>query len=88
MAGAGVNASCGPAWYEIRVAGVLDQRWAATFTGLQIIAHGEETVICGLLADQPALHGLLTKVRDLGLCLISVRRLDIDQGGGGRYGNL
>ena len=37
---------------------------------------GEETVICGLLADQPALHGLLTKVRDLGLCLISVRRLD------------
>ncbi len=40
---------------------------------------GEETVICGLLADQPALHGLLTKVRDLGLCLISVRRLDTGQ---------
>jgi len=61
---------------QIRVAGVLDDRWAAWFNGLQISAQGEETVICGLLADQPALHGLLTKVRDLGLCLISVRRLD------------
>jgi hypothetical protein len=43
----------------------------------QISGQGEETVICGLLADQPALHGLLTKVRDLGLCLIPVRRPDI-----------
>jgi hypothetical protein len=66
----------GPARYEIRVAGVLDSRWAAWFNGLQIRGQGDETVICGLLADQPALHGLLTKVRDLGLCLISVRRLD------------
>jgi hypothetical protein len=38
-----------------------------------------ETVIRGLLADQPALHGLLAKVRDLGLCLISVRRVDASQ---------
>jgi hypothetical protein len=66
----------GPARYEIRVAAVLDGRWAAWFNGLQVSAQGEETVISGLLADQPALHGLLTKVRDLGLCLISVRRLD------------
>ena len=69
----------GPARYEIRVAGVLDSRWAAWFNGLQISCQGDETVICGLLADQPALHGLLTKVRDLGLCLISVRRLDTGQ---------
>jgi hypothetical protein len=75
-----VSASGGPARYEIRVAGVLDARWAAWFDGLQIIGQGEETVICGLLADQPALHGLLIKVRDLGLCLISVRRLDTSQG--------
>jgi hypothetical protein len=74
-----VSASCGPARYEIRVADVLDSRWAAWFNGLQISGQGEETVICGLLADQPALHGLLTKVRDLGLCLISVRRLDDGQ---------
>jgi hypothetical protein len=71
-----VIASGGPAWYEIRVAGVLDGWWAAWFDGLQISGQGEETVISGLLADQPALHGVLTKVRDLGLCLISVRRLD------------
>ena len=62
--------------YEIRVADVLDARWAVWFDGLQISGQDEETVICGLLADQPALHGLLTRVRDLGLCLISVRRLD------------
>ena len=74
-----MSASGGPAHYEVRVAGVLDSRWAAWFNDLQISGQGEETVICGLLADQPALHGLLTKVRDLGLCLISVRRLDSSQ---------
>ena len=79
LAGSGVSISDGPAQYEIRVAGVLDGRWAAWFDGLQISGQGEETVIWGLLADQPALHGLLTKVRDLGLCLISVRRLDTGQ---------
>lgn len=67
------------AQYEIRVAGVLDERWAAWFDGLRVSGQGEDTVICGLLADQAALHGLLTKVRDLGLCLISVRRLDTGQ---------
>jgi hypothetical protein len=71
-----VAASGGPARYEIRVASVLDSRWAAWFDGLQVSGEGEETVIFGLLTDQPALHGLLAKVRDLGLTLISVRRLD------------
>ena len=61
------------------MAGVLDGRWAAWFNGLQISGQDRETVIRGLLADQPALHGLLAKVRDLGLCLISVRRLDTGQ---------
>ena len=78
-AGGGVSTCGGPARYEIRVAGVLDSRWAAWFNGLQVSGQGDETVICGLLADQPALQGLLTKVRDLGLCLISVRRLDTGQ---------
>jgi hypothetical protein len=71
----------GSAWYEIRVEGVLDDRWAAWFDGLQISGQGDQTVISGLLADQAALHGVLTKVRDLGLCLISVRRLDTGQAG-------
>jgi hypothetical protein len=64
--------------YEIRVKGVLDGRWTAWFEGLQVTSDGEETVIAGLVADQAALHGLLTKVRDLGLFLISVRHLDPD----------
>ena len=83
LAGPAVNATGGPAHYEIRVEGVLDSRWASWFGGLQVVSEGEETVITGLVADQPALHGLLAKVRDLGLCLISARRLDIGQGGKG-----
>ena len=79
-----MSASGGPARYEIRVKGVLDSRWTAWFDGLQVIDEGEETVICGLLADQPALHGLLTKIRDLGLCLVCVRRLDTAQDRNGR----
>jgi hypothetical protein len=65
-----------PARYEIRVDGVLDGRWADWFDGLPVSSDGTQTIISGLLADQPALHGVLAKVRDLGLCLISVRRLD------------
>ena len=64
--------------YEIRVKGILDERWTAWFEGLQVSSDGEETVISGPVADQAALHGLLTKVRDLGLFLISVRHLDPD----------
>jgi hypothetical protein len=79
MAGAGVSASGGPAHYEIRVESVLDSRWATWFGGLHVEREGTQTVISGPLADQPALHGLLAKIRDLGLCLISVRRLDPDE---------
>ena len=64
--------------YEIQVKGVLDGRWTAWFEGLQVTSDGEETVISGPVADQAALHGLLTKVRDLGLFLIWVRHLDPD----------
>jgi hypothetical protein len=64
--------------YEIRVKGILDQRWTAWFENLHVSSDGQETVICGPVADQAALHGLLTKVRDLGLFLISVRHLDPD----------
>ena len=70
-----------PAYYEIRVDGVLDHRWAAWFGGLHVETDGTQTVISGLLTDQPALHGLLVKIRDLGLCLISLRRLPASEGG-------
>jgi len=71
-----VNGPGQPALYEIRIDGDLDDRWADWFGGLQVSNDGTKTVIAGLLPDQPALHGLLTKVRDLGLTLISVRQLD------------
>ena len=71
-----MNGSGWPARYEIRVDGVLDDRWADWFGGLQVSSNGSQTVIVGVLADQPALHGVLAKIRDLGLCLISARRLE------------
>ena len=60
-------------WYEIRVKGHLETRWAAWFDGLAI-ARGSDgtTVIEGPVADQAALHGVLQRIRDLGLPLISV----------------
>ncbi|HZB96287.1 MAG TPA: hypothetical protein VE268_10015 [Herpetosiphonaceae bacterium] len=62
--------------YEIRLKGRLDRRWAARFDG-QSLTHESAgtTLIHGPLADQAALHGLLSKVRDLGLPLISVTRV-------------
>jgi len=65
-----------PGRYEIRVKGHLDTRWAAWFDGLAI-AHGSDgtTSIAGPVADQAALHGLLQKIRDLGLPLISVNHV-------------
>jgi hypothetical protein len=62
--------------YEIRIEDVLDEGWTAWFDGMQITneANGV-TVITGTVTDQAALHGLLAKVRDLGLSLLSGRRL-------------
>jgi len=66
-----VNGPRWPARYELRVDRVLDDRWADWFGGLQVTSDGTQTVIAGLLPDQPALLGVLAKIRDLGLCLIS-----------------
>ena len=73
-----MSGSRSAARYEIRVEGILDQHWAAWFEGLHLKTEGTQTVIYGPLPDQPALHGLLVKVRDLGLSLISVRQLNPD----------
>jgi hypothetical protein len=64
-----------PVRYEIRVNGVLGSTWSAWFEGLQVSSneHGQ-TIIAGPITDQAALHGLLAKVRDLGLELLEVRR--------------
>jgi len=62
-----------PGWYEIRLKGRLDPRWAAWFDGLTLIHEGDGTTrLRGPVADQAALHGLLQRVRDLGLPLLAV----------------
>jgi hypothetical protein len=59
--------------YEIRLKGQLDERWAEWFDGLTISpADNGDTLLAGPVVDQAALHGLLRKVRDLGLPLVSV----------------
>ena len=65
------------AHYELRVRGVLDRHWSGWFDGLQVSSDAPgQTLIAGSVADQAALHGLLAKVRDLGLPLLSVHRID------------
>jgi hypothetical protein len=68
-----------PAIYEIRVKGNLEPMWADWFDGFTVTRQAnDETVLTGQVADQPALHGLLAKIRDLGLPLLVVRRLESD----------
>jgi hypothetical protein len=62
-----------PEYYEIKIKGHLDQQWSEWFAGLKLThMEGNETLLSGLLHDQAALHGLLERVRDLNLTLISV----------------
>jgi hypothetical protein len=68
-----------PARYEIRVEGVLGEQWSAWFDGLQVVTEGTGTVISGVIPDQAALHGLLNRVCDLGLCLVSVSRTSLTE---------
>ena len=68
------------AHYRIEVKGHLDARRAAYFEGLDVTAADGTTTISGLVADQAALHGLLARVRDLGLPLLSVERGDPIEG--------
>ena len=66
--------------YEIRLKGRLESRWAAWFDGMSLTNESDgTTIIHGPVADQSALHGLLQKVRDLGLPLVSVIQIEPDQ---------
>ena len=67
-------------FYQITVKGHLDNRWDNWFEGLTITALDDgETLLTGPVVDQAALHGLLRKVRDLGVPLLSVTRVRSDQ---------
>ncbi|HUR23049.1 MAG TPA: hypothetical protein VMZ73_04175 [Acidimicrobiales bacterium] len=63
--------------YEICVKGQLDARWAAWFDGLSVTNNGDgTTVIHGTVVDQTALHGLLAKLRDIGMPLVSLTQVN------------
>jgi len=68
--------------YEIKIKGRLDEHWSQWFEGMTLkgVENGESgqmcTLITGPIPDQPALHGLLAKIRDLNLTLISVHRIN------------
>jgi hypothetical protein len=65
-------------FYEIRIEGHLESSWSSWFDELQICrTPNGATILSGPLADQAALHGVLMKIRDLGLVLISVERKDM-----------
>jgi hypothetical protein len=69
--------------YEIRLKGHLDDKWADWFEGLTMTREDNgETVLRGSVVDQAALHGLLRKVRDLGVPLLSVMRVEPKQANG------
>lgn len=65
-----------PMAYQIRITGQLDARWADWFEGLTITHDGGDTLLTGPVVDQAALQGLLKRVRDLGMPLVSVYPLD------------
>lgn len=63
--------------YHIRIKGLLDEKWADWFDGFAISWIGQdETVLTGRVRDQAALHGILNKVRDLGLDLLLIKRIE------------
>ncbi len=65
-----------PELYEIRIKGHLDDRWADWFEGLTFtLVRDGTTLLDGPLTDQAALHGVLNRIRDLGLPIISVQRV-------------
>ena len=65
-------------WYEMRLQGRLDSRWSARFDGMTMTTGDGVTVLTGPVVDQSALHALLRQLRDIGIPLASVARLQPD----------
>jgi hypothetical protein len=68
----------GSGWYEIRLQGRLDSRWSARFEGMTLTTGDGSTLLTGRVVDQAALHGLLHRLRDVGLPLVSLTRVEPD----------
>lgn len=83
MMGSGATSAkeAGAEQYEIRIRGLLDDRWAGHFDGMDIVHERAGTTrLVGPLADQAALYGVLNRMRDLGIALVSVRTITTDGG--------
>ncbi len=75
-----MNMETQPTIYEIRLAGHLSPQWITWFEGLSIsLEEDGSTLLTGALSDQAALHGVLKKIRDLGITLVSINRLQFDE---------
>ncbi len=68
----------GPTYYRIRLKEVLNGKWSEWLGSMEITTESNETVLTGEVPDQAALHGLLIKIRDLNLHLLSLERIDPD----------
>jgi hypothetical protein len=61
--------------YQIRLKGALDSSWSDWFDGFTITVQGDETLLAGFVPDQSALHGILAKINDLGLPIVSIEKI-------------
>jgi hypothetical protein len=62
---------------EIKIQGHLDKKWKNWFTGMELRYEGDNTIISGIIKDESEMHGILNKIRDLNLVLISVIPLEL-----------
>ena len=67
-----------PAHYRIKLKGHLDQNWSDWFEQMAMSTEDDQTILTGPLLDQAALHGLLIRIRDLNLTLLTVERIEPD----------
>ena len=65
-----------PAYYRIKLQGHLDPKWSEWFAKMRICTEGDNTILAGLVVDQAALRGVLTRIGDLNLTLLSVERIE------------
>lgn len=71
-----IDKSDKPMAYQIRLRGILDPSWSDWFDNFTITTQGEETLMEGQVADQAALHGILSKINDLGLAIVTVTQVE------------